>query len=270
MRRGTAAQWTSANPILSGGELGYETDTGKHKVGNGASAWTALEYFLPEGAIQSVVTTQISGKAEQSHTHNATDTNSGVLTPARLGTGTPDSTKVLYGSGAWGALPATSSTSTSTSTGSVEKRLTADSPLAQNSNNAQSTSPALSIAVPATAGFLYLSGVIYYTSTIVAKMRMQPVFASLTSRAIFHALGSTSTSDTATNRIALMANSGSFWSQAVYSDGGIHVILITGVLIGSGVADTFELKFGQNTAELATNPVILAGSHLLTTPPVNP
>ena len=27
-RRGTASQWTSANPILSSGETGYETDTG--------------------------------------------------------------------------------------------------------------------------------------------------------------------------------------------------------------------------------------------------
>lgn len=44
-RRGTAAAWTAANPILHGGEVGYETDTGKLKVGDGISDWTTLPYF---------------------------------------------------------------------------------------------------------------------------------------------------------------------------------------------------------------------------------
>lgn len=46
LRRGTAAQWTSANPVLSPGEAGYETDTGKIKYGNGSNTWAALPYFL--------------------------------------------------------------------------------------------------------------------------------------------------------------------------------------------------------------------------------
>ena len=44
VRRGTAAQWTSANTILAAGEWGYETDTGKVKIGNGATAWNSLAY----------------------------------------------------------------------------------------------------------------------------------------------------------------------------------------------------------------------------------
>ena len=43
-RRGTAAEWTAANPTLAVGEPGYETDTGKFKVGTGSGAWTALAY----------------------------------------------------------------------------------------------------------------------------------------------------------------------------------------------------------------------------------
>jgi len=43
-RRGTAAQWATSNPILSVGEPGYEVDTGKFKIGNGGTAWTALPY----------------------------------------------------------------------------------------------------------------------------------------------------------------------------------------------------------------------------------
>jgi hypothetical protein len=34
VRRGTAAQWTAANPTLDSGEIGFETDTGKFKIGN--------------------------------------------------------------------------------------------------------------------------------------------------------------------------------------------------------------------------------------------
>ena len=44
VRRGTAANWTSTNPTLSAGELGFETDTGKVKVGTGSATWTALPY----------------------------------------------------------------------------------------------------------------------------------------------------------------------------------------------------------------------------------
>ena len=43
-RRDTAANWTSQNPTLLNGELGYETDTGKWKVGTGSAVWTALGY----------------------------------------------------------------------------------------------------------------------------------------------------------------------------------------------------------------------------------
>ncbi len=44
-RRGTAAQWTAANPILAAGEIGFETDTNQFKMGDGANTWSALSYF---------------------------------------------------------------------------------------------------------------------------------------------------------------------------------------------------------------------------------
>jgi len=43
-RRGTAAAWTSANPVLSEGTPGFETDTGKFKVGDGVKDWKTLGY----------------------------------------------------------------------------------------------------------------------------------------------------------------------------------------------------------------------------------
>jgi hypothetical protein len=47
LRRDTASNWTSANPTLSGGEVGIETDTLKMKLGNGSTAWTSLGYYAP-------------------------------------------------------------------------------------------------------------------------------------------------------------------------------------------------------------------------------
>jgi hypothetical protein len=44
-RRDTAANWTSANPTLGSGEFGYETDTGKMKIGDSSTAWTSLAYW---------------------------------------------------------------------------------------------------------------------------------------------------------------------------------------------------------------------------------
>jgi len=51
LRRGTAAQWTAADPILAAGEPGFETDTGKHKIGDGVTAWSGLSYFIDEAAL---------------------------------------------------------------------------------------------------------------------------------------------------------------------------------------------------------------------------
>ena len=44
LRRDTAANWTSTDPVLASGEPGIETDTGKLKLGDGSTSWTALGY----------------------------------------------------------------------------------------------------------------------------------------------------------------------------------------------------------------------------------
>jgi parallel beta-helix repeat protein len=44
LRRDTAANWTAANPILAQGEVGFEIDTSKSKVGDGVTAWNSRPY----------------------------------------------------------------------------------------------------------------------------------------------------------------------------------------------------------------------------------
>jgi len=58
VRRDTAANWTSANPTLAAGEFGYETDTGKVKIGDGSSIWVTLPYLAPAAAGGTPLTTK--------------------------------------------------------------------------------------------------------------------------------------------------------------------------------------------------------------------
>jgi hypothetical protein len=49
-RRGTSTQWTSSNdgdgPILNAGEIGWESNTNKFKIGDGVNYWIDLPYFV--------------------------------------------------------------------------------------------------------------------------------------------------------------------------------------------------------------------------------
>ena len=68
IRRGTASLWTSTNPTLSAGEFGYETDTGKIKIGDGSTAWTSLSYWAPASqTISNLSDTTISGGLASGH-----------------------------------------------------------------------------------------------------------------------------------------------------------------------------------------------------------
>lgn len=44
-RRSTAALWTSANPTLAAGEIGWESNTNKMKMGDGTTVWASLPYW---------------------------------------------------------------------------------------------------------------------------------------------------------------------------------------------------------------------------------
>lgn len=54
VKRGSASSWTSANTVLAAGEIGFETDTKKMKVGDGSTAWNSLAYTVTDGDITGV------------------------------------------------------------------------------------------------------------------------------------------------------------------------------------------------------------------------
>ena len=45
-RRDSAENWTTFNPILHEGEFGFETDTGRYKIGMSNLSWVDLSYSI--------------------------------------------------------------------------------------------------------------------------------------------------------------------------------------------------------------------------------
>jgi hypothetical protein len=76
VKRGTAASWTSANTVLAAGEIGFETDTKKLKVGDGTTAWTSLGYTVTDGDISGVTaSTGLTGGGTSGTVTLSVDTN---------------------------------------------------------------------------------------------------------------------------------------------------------------------------------------------------
>ena len=84
LKRGTAAAWTSANPTLNAGEVGFETDTKKMKVGDGSTAWTSLSYTATDGDISGVTAgTGLSGGGTTGSITLSLDTSSVYVVPSQ-------------------------------------------------------------------------------------------------------------------------------------------------------------------------------------------
>ena len=84
LRRDTAANWTSANPVLAQGELGVETDTDKIKVGDGSTAWTSLGYLIDTGgyALYADATANFTGTLQNGGSNVVVDTDIGSTVQA--------------------------------------------------------------------------------------------------------------------------------------------------------------------------------------------
>ena len=82
LRRGTAAQWTTANPLLASGEVGLETDTRKFKIGDGSTAWTTLAYSSVTSAAVEAAIALHADRTDNPHS----------VTKAQIGLGFADNT----------------------------------------------------------------------------------------------------------------------------------------------------------------------------------
>lgn len=71
------ATWTSDNPVLKEGEVGYVKETGRYKVGDGKTAWNSLAWAQPSSHThddryytETEINTKLKTKSDNGHTHN--------------------------------------------------------------------------------------------------------------------------------------------------------------------------------------------------------
>ena len=73
-RKGTAAQWISTNsgdgPVLNAGEIGFELDTNKFKIGDGVNHWVDLVYFTDSASALAAINAVIDAAPAALNTLN--------------------------------------------------------------------------------------------------------------------------------------------------------------------------------------------------------
>ena len=117
LRRDTAVTWTAVNPVLSAGQMGFESDTNKLKIGDGVTAWAGLAYFGGAGGsgtvtnVSVVTANGVSGSVANPTTTPAITLTLGAITPTTIvatgavsgsnlsGTNTGDQTSVSGNAG---------------------------------------------------------------------------------------------------------------------------------------------------------------------------
>jgi hypothetical protein len=61
IRRDTAVNWTTANPLISQGEICFEIDTYKVKIGTGLIRWNDLPYFASTPPVSAYIVNSTVG-----------------------------------------------------------------------------------------------------------------------------------------------------------------------------------------------------------------
>jgi hypothetical protein len=104
VRRGTAASWTSTNPTLAAGEIGFETDTNKFKIGTGSSTWNSLAYANDGDITEVTAGTGISGGGVSGNVVITNSMATAITTKGDLIAGTGSGTFVRQGVGTDGQI----------------------------------------------------------------------------------------------------------------------------------------------------------------------
>jgi len=87
LRRDTAANWNSNNPILAEGEIGVELDTNRMKVGDGSTHWNDLPYTFENYYVKIGETVANADKLDNqdgSYYTNANNLSAGIVPVERL------------------------------------------------------------------------------------------------------------------------------------------------------------------------------------------
>ena len=153
LRRDTATNWTSANPVLAQGELGVETDTDKIKVGDGSTAWTSLGYLIDTGgyALYADATANFTGTLQNGGSNVVVDTDIGSTVQAYdANTTTSTNTQTLTNKTLQDTVYALSGTALDPANGGIQTKT-----LAANTTFTDSLASGESIVLQLEAGASY-------------------------------------------------------------------------------------------------------------------
>lgn len=79
LKRANSIRWSELNPILAAGEPGYETDTGRMKIGDEVTPWNQLDYFNEHDPGQAVTTEQLQEHVDSETPHPTYDDGSSFI-----------------------------------------------------------------------------------------------------------------------------------------------------------------------------------------------
>jgi len=85
VRRGTNAQWNTADPTLNEGEFGYNTTNGQIKIGDGSTIWSELSYIVDDASLGTSLDAYIADSEKSAVSGVAElDASKNILAPAGI------------------------------------------------------------------------------------------------------------------------------------------------------------------------------------------
>jgi hypothetical protein len=261
-RRGTAAQWISTNsgngPVLNPGEIGFESDTNKFKIGDGVNHWLNLDYFAD---INSTVNPAFGSSITfEGATDNAFETTLAVTDPTADRTITlPNATGTVVladGSGnvtvsgdltVSGTTTTINSTTINATTGIVFEGATADA--------YETTLTVTDATADRTITFPDATGTVALTSDI-AELSQDAIDAALTA-----GTGITKTYNDSTNTLTIAVDTTAI--QAKVADvSDTEIGYLNGVT--SAIQTQLDDKSTASKTETLTNKSVSLGSNTVT------
>lgn len=171
LRNDTAANFTTSNPTLQAGELGFETNTGKFKLGTGVLAWTALSYGSILPGVGAIVNADINASAA------IVDTKLGIISTAGKVSGTAITSGNISTSGSFSTTSTVTSSSPSagigysTGAGGAVTQLTSKATaVTLNTRTGQITTHNAALAAAVEVTFTVNNSTVAATDTVIVNL----------------------------------------------------------------------------------------------------